>query len=140
LRGNEITEIILELLTITNWGYLDYLIIDTPPTLTDTFLDLMRFIPSVKLILITDNSILSLNSALKFLNFLKENNLNLFLLVINKIHPIYLNSFNKYLKNLISNVDKYIYLDYIENIQNYYGKIEFKIEKIYKDLSNIFKE
>ncbi len=141
LRGNEITQIILELLTITNWGELDYLLIDTPPTITDTFLDLIRFLPSVKLILITDNNLLSLNSIIKFLNLLKQKKINIIFIVINKLHHNKNNNeiTNNYLK-LLSN-ENYIYLDYIENIENYYGKIDINIlsKEIYEKFTEIFK-
>ncbi|MBU0496498.1 MAG: Mrp/NBP35 family ATP-binding protein, partial [Candidatus Thermoplasmatota archaeon] len=44
-RGNDITNIIIELLAITQWGSLDYLIIDLPPGLGEETLDIIRFIP-----------------------------------------------------------------------------------------------
>ncbi|MCX7871397.1 MAG: P-loop NTPase [bacterium] len=143
LRGNEITQVILELLTITNWGNLDYLLIDTPPTITDTFLDLLRFIPFIKLILITDNSTLSLNSITKFIKIIKEKKLDILFIVFNQLHKYSYDDngiINNYLKFLTNEIPNYIYLDYIENIENYYGKMDINILKkeIYEKFQKIF--
>ncbi len=122
---------------------MDYLLIDTPPTITDTFLDLLRFIPFIKLILITDNNILSLNSVRKFLQLLKEKKLDILFIAINKLHHNKNNNevINNYIKLLTNEIQNHIYLDYIENIENYYGKIDINILKtgIYEKFRSIFK-
>ena len=43
LRGKDISNAIIELITIINWPLLDYLIIDLPPGLGEAFLETMRF-------------------------------------------------------------------------------------------------
>ncbi|MCK4321585.1 P-loop NTPase, partial [candidate division WOR-3 bacterium] len=42
LRGIDISNAIIELLAITRWGPLDFLIIDVPPGIGDTTLDIIR--------------------------------------------------------------------------------------------------
>ena len=42
-RGVDISNIILELLAITQWGTLDFLIIDMPPGIGDETLDVIRY-------------------------------------------------------------------------------------------------
>ena len=46
-RGVDATNAFLELLSITRWGELDYLIIDMPPGLGDIFLNLLVFLFSI---------------------------------------------------------------------------------------------
>ncbi len=77
LRGKEVTDVILELFTITRWGELDYLIIDMPPGMGDTFLDTLRFLKQAEIILVTNPSRLSLETVEKEVGFLKS-----------QIHPI----------------------------------------------------
>jgi ATP-binding protein involved in chromosome partitioning len=48
LRGADVSDAIIELLAITLWGDLDYLIIDMPPGLGDATLDVIRFVEGIK--------------------------------------------------------------------------------------------
>jgi len=122
LRGRNISEIILELLTITNWGDLDFLIIDTPPTLTDTFLDLLKYISKSYFIIISTNSILSVKSTIRILNFFKKMEIIPLALVINDLEnlkdfrPEYYNIKKEF------NLLYLLKINYIKDIQNYYGK------------------
>jgi ATP-binding protein involved in chromosome partitioning len=56
LRGGEVTDVFLELFAITRWNGLDYLILDMPPGLGDTVLDLIRYLPAMRAVLITTPS------------------------------------------------------------------------------------
>ncbi|RMG45252.1 MAG: ATP-binding protein [Acidobacteria bacterium] len=56
LRGAERTEALLELLAITNWGELDTLLLDLPPGLGDEMLDLVRFLPRTRFLVLTTAS------------------------------------------------------------------------------------
>lgn len=58
-RGSEITDAIVELLAVTNWGDLDFLILDMPPGVSDTALDCVRFIKQAKLLVVETPSVLS---------------------------------------------------------------------------------
>jgi ATP-binding protein involved in chromosome partitioning len=72
LRGQEITDVILELLTVSRWSELDYLIIDMPPGIADTSLDVTRFIKKAELAIVTTPSRLSKEVMLKSLDFFKS--------------------------------------------------------------------
>jgi len=59
LRGSDVSQAMLELLAVTRWGGLDYLIIDTPPSLADANLDLIRWIRRARILAVTTPSKLS---------------------------------------------------------------------------------
>ncbi|MDR1123763.1 MAG: P-loop NTPase [Elusimicrobiota bacterium] len=65
LRGEEITAAILELLAVTRWQQLDYLILDMPPGFGDAALDIIRFIPRCETLLVRAPSALSQNILAK---------------------------------------------------------------------------
>lgn len=71
-RGVDITNIILELLAITRWGVLDYLIIDMPPGIGDETLDVMRFIQKSEFLVVTTPSKVAMGAVSKLLQLLKE--------------------------------------------------------------------
>ena len=58
LRGEDVTGALLELLAITKWGELDFLVIDMPPGLGDTTLDTIRLLPRAEYLAVaTDSSV-----------------------------------------------------------------------------------
>jgi ATP-binding protein involved in chromosome partitioning len=72
LRGGEATNLLLELLAITRWGDLDVLLIDLPPGLGDTTLDLIRLLPGAEFLLIGTASRLVIESVRRALRLLTE--------------------------------------------------------------------
>ena len=74
LRGKEVSDALIELLTITRWDELDYLVIDMPPGLGDPFLDVLRFLKRGKFIVVATPSKLALNVVEKLIQLLKEEN------------------------------------------------------------------
>ena len=56
LRGVDVTNALLELLAITRWGELDYLVIDMPPGLGDMTLDIIRFLPRAEYLAVATDS------------------------------------------------------------------------------------
>lgn len=56
LRGDATTSALLELLAITRWGALDFLILDMPPGLGDTSLDVINLVPRLEFLLIGNGS------------------------------------------------------------------------------------
>jgi ATP-binding protein involved in chromosome partitioning len=72
LRGKEISDALIELLTITRWDELDYLVIDMPPGLGDQLLDVLRFLKRGEFLVIATPSKLSLNVVRKLIELLKE--------------------------------------------------------------------
>ncbi|AGB05033.1 ATPase involved in chromosome partitioning [Aciduliprofundum sp. MAR08-339] len=83
LRGMEISDALVELMAITRWGPLDFLIIDMPPGMGDQFLDLLRFLRRGEFILVGTPSPLALNVVNKVLEVLKEQNVKVLGLIEN---------------------------------------------------------
>jgi len=71
-KGIDISNIILELLAITQWGSLDYLIIDMPPGLGEETLDVIRLIKRAEFIVVTTPSKVAMGAVDKLLKILKE--------------------------------------------------------------------
>lgn len=71
-RGIDITNIIIELLAITQWGSLDYLIIDMPPGMGDETLDVIRYIKKSEFLVVTTPSKVAMGAVSKLLKLLKE--------------------------------------------------------------------
>ncbi len=63
LRGDSISSAIRELLSITRWGPLDVLVVDTPPGMSDELLELLTYIRRFSSFLVTTPSRLSLEST-----------------------------------------------------------------------------
>ena len=59
LRGANISDAIIELLAITQWGELDFLIIDMPPGINDAALDIIRLIPRTEVLAVTTPSVMA---------------------------------------------------------------------------------
>lgn len=74
-RGIDISNIIIEILAITKWGELDYLIIDMPPGIGDETLDVIRLVKKSEFLIVTTPSKVSMGAVNKLLKILKEINL-----------------------------------------------------------------
>jgi len=72
LRGVDISNVIIELLAITRWEDLDYLIIDMPPGIGDETLDVIHLVKKSEFMVITTPSQVSLGAVDKLLKILKE--------------------------------------------------------------------
>ena len=72
LRGVDASNALIELLAITRWSDLDYLIIDMPPGIGDLTLDVIRLIPQLAFILVTTPSKVSFETVRKLLQLLQE--------------------------------------------------------------------
>jgi len=59
LRGADVSNALIELLAVTQWGALDYLIIDMPPGIGDAVLDLVRLVKQIEFLIITTPSLLA---------------------------------------------------------------------------------
>ena len=75
LRGVDASNAIIELLAITRWEELDYLIIDMPPGIGDATLDMLRLIPRIEFLVVTTPSRLAYESVKKLLILLKDQNI-----------------------------------------------------------------
>ncbi len=56
LRGGELSDAVVELLAITQWGDVDVLVIDTPPGLGDALLDVLRLLPATRFLALSTPS------------------------------------------------------------------------------------
>ncbi|MCL1965943.1 MAG: ATP-binding protein [Candidatus Bathyarchaeota archaeon] len=65
LRGIDVSNVLIELLAITQWGNLDFLIIDMPPGIGDILLDLLRFINRAEFLIVTTGSLLAFETVKK---------------------------------------------------------------------------
>ncbi len=72
LRGVDISNALVELLAVTKWGKLDFLIVDMPPGLTDATMDVLRFVERVEFLLVTTPSRLVFETVRKLLALLSE--------------------------------------------------------------------
>lgn len=72
LRGTDVSNALIELLSVTRWGKLDYLILDLPPGIGDLTLDLLRLIKDIRFLIITTSSALAFETVRKLAELLKE--------------------------------------------------------------------
>jgi ATP-binding protein involved in chromosome partitioning len=72
LRGLDTSNALIELLAVTLWGNLDYLVIDVPPGIGDAVLDLIRLIPRGEFLIVTTSSQLAFETVKKQICLLQE--------------------------------------------------------------------
>ena len=72
LRGIDVSNALIELLAVTLWGELDFLIIDMPPGIGDAILDVIRLIKKTEFLVVTTQSKVALETVKKVLRMLKE--------------------------------------------------------------------
>jgi len=72
LRGADVSNALIELLSITRWDKLDFLVIDMPPGIGDATLDLIRLIRNIEFLVVTTPSQLAFETVRKLVSLLKE--------------------------------------------------------------------
>ena len=72
LRGTDTSNALIELLAITRWSKLDYLIIDMPPGIGDAVLDLIRLVNRIEFIIVTTPSKLAFETVKKLSSLLRD--------------------------------------------------------------------
>jgi len=72
LRGADVSNVIIELLAITQWGPLDFLIIDMPPGIGDATLDTARLMSKPMFLIVTTRSRVSLEVVKRILTTLQQ--------------------------------------------------------------------
>ncbi len=72
LRGADVSNALIELLSITRWERLDFLVIDMPPGIDDATLDLIRLIKNIEFLIVTTPSRLAFETVRKLVSLLKE--------------------------------------------------------------------
>jgi len=72
LRGADVSNALIELLSITRWGKLDFLVLDMPPGIGDATLDLIRLIKKIEFLIVTTPSQLAFETVKKLASMLEE--------------------------------------------------------------------
>ena len=72
LRGEAEPSALLELLAITRWGDLDILVLDMPPGLGDTNLDVIQLLPRLEFLLVGNGSRVVIDSVRRALQLFTE--------------------------------------------------------------------
>ena len=85
LRGKALSNAMIEFMSILNWGDLDYLIIDMPPGMGDPLLDLMRLASNLKFLVVTTNSMLSIQTVKRLVMYILESGFDLIGIIANMV-------------------------------------------------------
>jgi ATP-binding protein involved in chromosome partitioning len=72
LRGADTSNALIELLAVTLWSKLDFLIIDMPPGIGDAVLDLIRLVPRIEFLIVTTSSQLAFETVRKLVAVLRD--------------------------------------------------------------------
>jgi ATP-binding protein involved in chromosome partitioning len=72
LRGQDTSNALIELLCVTRWSKLDYLIIDMPPGIGDAVLDLIRLVKNIEFLIVTTPSRLAFETVRKLACLLQD--------------------------------------------------------------------
>jgi len=72
LRGQEFSNALIELMAITRWGDLDFLIVDMPPGISDATLDIIRLVKRSKFLIVTTPSRLAFETVKKLIKLLSD--------------------------------------------------------------------
>lgn len=139
LRGRDLSNAITEFLAIINWGILDCLIIDMPPGMGDPLLDVLRYLPMAEHIVVTTNSILSISTVSRLVEYLTRQKYKVLGLIENmrvsktknlekiveKYNIRFLGyiRFDKDLENALGNVDKIMKTNFAKDLDKIIHKI-----------------
>lgn len=72
LRGADVSNAVIELLTIVQWGALDYLVIDMPPGLGDALLDIVRLLHRSEFLVVATSSRVVIQTVQRTLHLLNQ--------------------------------------------------------------------
>jgi ATP-binding protein involved in chromosome partitioning len=72
LRGVDTSNALIELLAVTRWSTLDFLVIDMPPGIGDAVLDLIMLVKRIEFLIVTTPSRLAFETVKKQLSLLQE--------------------------------------------------------------------
>jgi ATP-binding protein involved in chromosome partitioning len=72
LRGADVSNALIELLAVTKWGKLDFLVLDMPPGISDAVLDLVRLVNQIEFLIVTTPSRLAFETVKKQVQLLQE--------------------------------------------------------------------
>ncbi len=135
LRGIDVSNAIIELLAITKWGELDYLVVDMPPGIGDATLDTIRLIPKLEFVVITTPSKVAYQSVRRLLVLFKKMGINVKGVIENMVMKE-----TDYIKSEVSEIDvEYLgTLEYCEEIEPALGNPDaLSKTSFYKKVGNI---
>jgi len=72
LRGADVSNALIELLSVTLWSALDFLVIDMPPGIGDAVLDLIRLVKRIEFLIVTTPSQLAFETVKKLVSLLQN--------------------------------------------------------------------
>jgi ATP-binding protein involved in chromosome partitioning len=72
LRGADVSNALIELLAVTQWGELDFLVLDMPPGIGDAVLDLVRLVKRIEFLIVTTPSRLAFETVKKQVRLLQD--------------------------------------------------------------------
>jgi ATP-binding protein involved in chromosome partitioning len=72
LRGADTSNALIELLAVTQWGKLDFLVIDMPPGIGDAVLDLVRLVKRIEFLIVSTPSQLAFETVRKQVSLLQS--------------------------------------------------------------------
>ena len=72
LRGADVSNVLIELLSVTKWGKLDLLVLDMPPGIGDAVLDLLRLVKRIEFLVVTTPSRLAFETVKKQIKLLQD--------------------------------------------------------------------
>jgi ATP-binding protein involved in chromosome partitioning len=87
MRGEAVSDAFTELLAITRWSPLDFLVVDMPPGLGDSMLDAMRLLGKPRYLVVTTPSRVALETVRKLVALLSEQKAHLLGFVENMRRP-----------------------------------------------------
>jgi len=85
LRGASVTDAMLEMLAVTRWGALDFLLMDMPPGIGEEILDLARLVPRVKALVVSTPERVPVAVVERLLALLREMRVNVSGLIANMV-------------------------------------------------------
>lgn len=130
LRGADVSNALIELLSMTRWGKLDFLVIDMPPGIGDATLDLIRLIKKIKFLIVTTPSQLAFETVRKLISLLRD----LRVPIIGVVENMKLNQ-SKFIKQQVESMN----VAFLVKIP-FEATIEEKIGNINKLLETVFAE
>jgi ATP-binding protein involved in chromosome partitioning len=72
LRGADVSNSLIELLAVTRWSELDFLVIDMPPSIGDAVLDIVRLVGNIEFLIVTTPSQLAFETVKKLVSLLRD--------------------------------------------------------------------
>jgi ATP-binding protein involved in chromosome partitioning len=85
IRGQEVVDATIEMLAVTRWIDTEWLIIDMPPGMGETTLEILRLLPQTRFLLVTTPSAVALATVRKLHHLLRERGAPVAGLVVNMV-------------------------------------------------------